>query len=389
MKKVIVALVLMLCSCARAPLKNPQESMRRVERPPLLADDLPLDSLRDAVALQLAQFDAAMPPRPGTPSVLHFGERDIARADYINGLRRFLAITRAHASGPSDFFKAVSEEFDFYEVYGRNDWGSVFVTSYFEPVIQGSRQSSARFPQPLYAVPNDLVSVDLGAFDPLYSRHNARGRLADHRVTPYYTRADIDSKGALKGQGLELCYVDPWDAFSLQIQGSGIVETEEGARLFLNFAERNGYPYEPIGKFLKPLLLNTRITMGVIESYLRALPPERMQKFLNQDPSYVFFRAGAESAVTYVGLPATAGRTIATDPQFFPKGTLAFLVMKDPVAVTRFVLDQDTGGAIKGGGRVDLFWGFGPEAGKTAGALQQEGKLYYLLPKPKGSGLAR
>jgi membrane-bound lytic murein transglycosylase A len=233
------------------------------------------------------------------------------------------------------------------------------------------------------------VTVDLAAFDPdHFHDHQARGRLVDHKIMPYYTREQIDSEHALQGKALEICYVEPFDAFNLQIQGSGVVVLDKGERLRINYAERNGHPYQAVGKFLKTLMPDVKITMPVIEKYVHSLTPRESQGFLNQNPSYVFFQVAGESAVTFVGLPAVAGRTIATDPAFFPKRALAFLATSQPIPATRFVLDQDTGGAIKGGGRVDLFWGSGPDAGAVAGVMQQEGRLYYLLPKPPVSRLA-
>jgi membrane-bound lytic murein transglycosylase A len=389
--KLVISLLLVMCvSCARAPLKDPNEAMRLVSQVPELSDDLPMATLIQAVSMQIAQMDAEFPPKPDTPKKLRFGPRTILREEYVAGLKRFLELLHQNESSPKNLFNAVKKEFDFFEVYGRGEWGTVFMTSYYEPIIHGSLKPTARLSQALYRTPPDLVSVDLAAFDPEHFHdHHARGRLVDRKVIPYYTREEIDSKGALQGKALEICYVEPFDAFNLQIQGSGMVVLDNGERLQINYAERNGYPYQAVGKFLKVLVPGTKITMPVIEKYVHELPTRESQAFLNQNPSYVFFRAAGESAVTFVGLPAVAGRTIATDPAFFPKRALAFLATSQPIPVTRFVLDQDTGGAIKGGGRVDLFWGSGPEAGAVAGVMQQEGKLYYLLPKPPVSRLAR
>src|SRR5690606_20192400 len=152
--------------------------------------------------------------------------------------------------------------------------------------------------------------------------------------------------------------------------------------------------YEPVGKFLRDRLAPEDLNLHGIEAYLRSLPPKELQDYLNRNPSYVFFQKLDRSALTYLGIPATDGRTIATDRRYFPKGALAFLsfdkprfdppdslrVAEEGEPVSRFVLDQDIGGAITGGGRVDLFWGRGPEAKKFAGVMKTTGRLLYLVP---------
>lgn len=152
--------------------------------------------------------------------------------------------------------------------------------------------------------------------------------------------------------------------------------------------------YEPIGKFLKDYIPLNQMSLQTIEKFLRGLPKNRLQNYLNKNPSYVFFKTSEDHAITDLGVPATEGRTIATDKRFFPKGALALLSFSKPTfesseeiaptsfqSVTRFVLDQDIGGVITGGGRVDLFWGQGDQSKRFAGVIKQVGKLYYLAPK--------
>ncbi len=243
------------------------------------------------------------------------------------------------------------------------------MTSYYEPIIRGSRTPTEHYSRPLYRRPPDLRA-------------------------PYYTREEIDSKNKLAGRGLELCWVDPIDAFVLQTEGSGTVRFDDGSTLALDYAGTNGRPHERLSRFLKDVIPAKAMSMQSIEAYLRGLPIERMQSVLDRNPHYVFFqeRAGSGPA-TSLGVAPTDGRTIATDARYFPKGALAYLVTTRPVfddasaqapsawaPLARFVLDQDTGSGIKGA-RVDLFWGSGEDAARFAGVMKQKGQVYYLVPR--------
>lgn len=374
-----------LSSCSRGRLTDATRALRRVRTAPDLVDDLPLRPLLDAVRREIAWIGG----EPGA-RVFRFGAKVYTRDEYLAGLRRFVELGEAEESShdAGAFFEAVRREFDFYEVYGQRGWGDVFMTSYYEPVIPGFRRPRGRFTRPLYGVPRDLVSINLAAFDPRFAgERELRGRVRGRALVPYFTREEIDSRGALGGRGLELCWVDPVDAFVAQIQGSATVRLDDGRELRLNYGEKNGRKYQSIGNFLRGVLSPDRLTMPSIERYLRTLGPGPLQALLNRNPSYVFFQLLPQDAVTYLGVPATPGRTIATDPRYFPKGALGFLVSHAPKdggqgeEISRFVLDQDTGGAIRGGGRVDLFWGRGPEAAAHAGIVQQRGTLYYLAPR--------
>ncbi len=220
--------------------------------------------------------------------------------------------------------------------------------------------------------------------------------MLNDRVLPYFSREDIDGKNVLTGRSLELCYVDPVDAFFLHIQGSGTVTLSDGSQLYLNYAEKNGLRYEAVGKFLREKIAPLPITMQRVESALRTMSTQERNQILFRNPSYVFFRTNTERAVTSLGVPATPGRTIAADPKFAPKGALALVTFPKPVfaaghetrpdpttkqQVSRLVLDQDSGGAITGTARIDLFWGRGDDAKRHAGVVQERAQMLYLLPK--------
>lgn len=385
---------LFVTACARVPLTGHSDSMRLAAAPAVvstLADDLPMVTLATALDEQVRFLE-------GKANVTEFdlGDTRYSKQEYLAGLKRAADLAR-QAQNPNDFFAAISREFDFYEVYGKDGWGDVFLTSYFEPVIPGSMQKSARFSQPLYARPADIVQIRLKEFAATATDHRTlQGRIENGRVVPYYTRREIDSEGRLSGKGLELCWVDPVDAFFLQVQGSGTVVLENGVKLRVNYAEKNGHPYRPVGAVLKDQIPSGRLNLHTIEQKLRSLSPQAMQIAMNSNPSYVFFRLHDQSAITYMGLSATDGRTVATDQRYFQKGLLGFLMFEKPVfsspesiqperfeAASRFVLDQDIGGAITGGGRVDLFWGRGPEAKQSAGVIKDKARMYYLAPKKK------
>jgi membrane-bound lytic murein transglycosylase A len=386
---VLLALFASSCATTRAPLKDPKEAMREADAPEL-SDDLGLSSLIESVEATAAFLEKA----PAGPE-LRFRPRSVTRPRYIQALKRFVELGRA-ARSIEEFSEAIRKEYVFYEVYGDQEWGDVFITSYYELRVPGSLRKKGRFTQAIYTVPADLVSLDLAAFDPKYSQdRKLRGRVAPgNRFVPYFSREEIDSKAALAGRKLELCWLDPVDAFFLQVQGSGSILLPDGKEIRLAYAERNGAKYESIGKFLRAELAPQEVNLQTIEAYLRRQDSAEMQRILNLNPSYVFFRLSEISATTTLGISAADGRTIATDPKLFPKGALAFLTTTKPrfrdatelvptewEPLARFVLDHDTGGAITGPGRVDLFWGRGEEAKRNAGAMKQRGRLYYLLPR--------
>lgn len=403
MRIVAVLVFTLLIGCARSPLKKKTDSLRRVSPPSSLfasnskKNDLSLSPLVEAIRTEVELLK-----KSDTVS-FDFGADVFTRGEYIVGLESFLERAKTAAS-EDELYQSIRDDFNFYEVYGDRSWGDVFITSYFEPVISGSLKPNTRHSVPLYANPKDIIRFDLKQFQPVLSdikdSMTLKGRIQDQTLVPYYTREEISTKHVLRGRKLEICWVDPLDAFFLEIQGSGTVQLAGGAELHVNYAESNGHRYESIGKFVKNFLPEGQINLRNIETYLRSLSREEAQRILNLNPSHVFFEVKKVRSVTTLQVPATAGRTIATDARYFPKGALAILSFEKPVLssdldshgaapqastipITRFVLDQDTGGAIKGGGRVDLFWGSGNEAKKYAGEMKSRGRLLYLAPKRK------
>jgi membrane-bound lytic murein transglycosylase A len=281
-------------------------------------------------------------------------------------------------------YRVVTESQD--EERERRDTG--LITGYYEPVLKGARKRGGAHQTPLYAVPDDLVTVELGDLFPALKGERIRGRLQGRRVTPYPDRAQLVDGKLLSGR--EIVWVDSAiDAFFLQIQGSGRVQLDDGSTLRLAFADVNGHPYRAIGRYLveRGELTVEQATAPGLRQWL-AEHPERQNEVFNSNPSVVFFReeklgdpaVGPRGSLT---VPLTAERSLAIDPRLLPLGAPFFLATTHPVSgapLQRLVMAQDTGGAIRGALRADLFWGLGAEAGDAAGRMRHDGALWLLWP---------
>ena len=264
------------------------------------------------------------------------------------------------------------------------------VTGYYEPLLRGSRAKLAPFVYPLYGPPDDLLTIDLSATNPELRGMRLRGRVEGKRVVPYYSRAEI-ARGTAPVAGKEILWVDdPIEAFFLQVQGSGRVQLTSGETLRVGYADQNGHPFQSIGRFLvdRGELKLGEASMQSIKSWATA-NPQRVEDLLDQNPSFVFFRElpladPASGPVGAFGVPLLAGRSIAVDTRYVPLGAPVFLATTFPASttpLTRLVLAQDAGGAIRNPVRADFFWGSGAEAGSLAGRMRQQGKMWTLLPK--------
>lgn len=412
-KKSVLILAVFLgiyIGCARPPADKPLErrpeySMRVTEAPANLVDDMNMERLSEAITKnveRLQQLDIES---------LEFGPRIVPKDEYILSLQH-LGKTIDDRTSDVEVYDYIISNFNFYEVQGKDQWGQVFITSYYEPVIPGSRNKTKIFSQPLYGVPDNLVKIHMDKFVDSFERlspledqinsgnTNLYGRLIEtqwgtrYSVVPYYTREEIDRAEVLAKKDLELAWVDPVDAFFLHIQGSGTVKLMDGTELRVGYGSQNGHPYSAIGKYLYSVIPPERMSKQAIENYLRSIPEIDMKHILYKNKSYIFFTELNGRPVTSFGTEVVDGRTIATDRIYYPKGALAYLKFEKPVfdddlsiepaeweKTSRFVLDQDTGGAISGPHRVDLFWGKGEEAERHAGVMKNRGELYYLVPK--------
>lgn len=262
------------------------------------------------------------------------------------------------------------------------------LTGYYEPLLRGSRIRNDRYAVPLYAAPDDLVSVDLSAVVPETKNLRLRGRVVGRKLVPYWSRAEIEN-GTAALDGRELLWVDDAvDLFFLQVQGSGRVELDGGEIVRVGYADQNGHPYRSVGRLLveRGELSVDQASMQGIKAWGRA-NPEKLDALLRENPSYVFFRElppNGDGPFGSLGVALTAGRSLAVDPSVVPLGAPVFIDSTRPASpepLRRLMVAQDTGGAIKGSVRADFFWGFGPEAGEQAGRMRQPLRLWVLLPR--------
>ena len=266
---------------------------------------------------------------------------------------------------------------------------SGLITGYYEPMLHGARKRGGAFQTPLYRMPDDLLTIDLGSVYPELKNMRLRGRLVGKKVVPYNTRADI-ARADIDGKQL-LWVDDAVEAFFLEVQGSGRVRlADTGETVRLAYAEQNGHPYKAIGRWLveQGELTAPQATAQGIKAWI-ATHPTRRQELFNVNPSYIFFKEEALPDPSIgpkgaLGVPLTPARSVAIDPQFLPLGAPVWLATTragSEVPLQRLMMGQDTGGAIRGAVRADFFYGFGSEAADSAGRMKQRGQIWVLLPK--------
>ncbi|CAN1535954.1 MltA Membrane-bound lytic murein transglycosylase [Methylophilaceae bacterium] len=280
------------------------------------------------------------------------------------------------------------QNFSVYKTTNVDGAESGLITGYYQPVLKGSRTKSAKYPFPLYTTPPDLITVELDGLFPELKYKRVRGRVVGNKLVPYFNRAEIETDNSpIKGR--ELVYIDNIvDVFFLQIQGSGVVQFENGEQVMVGYADQNGHTYNSVGRLLieRGELTSANASMAGIKNWVKN-NPLRFRELLNNNPSFVFFRelpSGLPGPIGALGVPILAERAVAVDPKFVPLGAPVFLSTTQPnnnKPLKRLMMAQDTGGAIKGGVRADFFWGAGAEAGAKAGAMKQSGKIWVLLPK--------
>lgn len=265
------------------------------------------------------------------------------------------------------------------------------ITGYYEPVIPACRARKPDCSVPIHGVPEDLITVDLAAIDPDLKGKRLRGRLDGRKLVPYASRAEIDSRN---GNGKPLpapilaWAADAVDLFFMQVQGSGRLQMDDGSVMRVGYADQNGHPYRPVGRSLveRGALSKDGVSMQSIRGWLSANPAER-DAVLATNPSYVFFRElppSDDGPLGSLGVPLTPARSIAVDVNAVPLGSPVWLATIDPddgSPIRRLMAAQDTGGAIRGTVRADLFWGRGEVAAAKAGRMQQPGRMWLLRPR--------
>jgi membrane-bound lytic murein transglycosylase A len=287
-------------------------------------------------------------------------------------------------AGARRFFETV---FVPYALSSSESGDTGLITGYYEPVLHGSRTRSDVNRFPIYGVPDDLLVVDLSAVAPETKNVRLRGRIEGRRVVPYYTRAEIEARGDALPAPIIGWTSDPVELFFLQIQGSGQLELENGERVRLAYADQNGQPYRSLGRYLVehgelPL---EQASMQGIKTWAAA-NPQKLQDALNANASYVFFRETADprGPIGALGVPLLPQYSVAVDRRYVPLGAPVFLATTYPLStdpLNRLGGAHDTGGAIRGVVRADLFWGSGDDAATNAGRMRQPLKMWLLWPR--------
>jgi membrane-bound lytic murein transglycosylase A len=392
MKRILLPfiLTLFLVACVKPPVTKPEDALAPVSwgNAATLNDDLAFKDIA-AAARQSLEYYKKIPPE----TTFFFGPDKASALDMIVTLQNFLLIVENDTLTFAQKLDQVKNNFVLYRSVGSNGEGRVLFTGYYEPMLSCRPRADDAFRYPLYRRPDDLVEVDLALFGDNFPKNKLIGRLDDKKVIPYFTREEIDQQHALAGDNLEILWCsDLIDIYVLQVQGSGKADLGDGKVVSVLYDGQNGRQYKSIGKYLidTGAMTKENMSMQAIREYLRQ-HPDKLADVLDQNPSYVFFRLDSGASLGNIGVALTPGRSIATDSKLMPKGALGFIVSQKPVIengaikawtpFTRFVVNQDTGGAIKGPGRVDLFWGPGQEAELGAGNMQHEGELYFLLRK--------
>jgi membrane-bound lytic murein transglycosylase A len=349
---------------------------------PVFSDYVDRENLIHALKNQISYF--ARLKKPGQYAL---GEKSISSETIRITLERFLQMLEEDNN--KDLNQLIQTTFDLYQSTGENGTGIVTFTGYYLPLLEGSLKADRTYRYPLYRLPDDLIRREV----PSSGRITAV-RMENGREYPYYTRKHIDQEGVLAGRGYEIAYLkDPFDSYLLHVQGSGILILPDGTKLHLHFGGSNYHPYRSLREeMLKDGILHPdNASMESIRSYF-AQHPHKLQAYLNRNKRYTFFSIWGNTMVGSLGVPLTPGRSIAVDKQIFPAGALSYVITTIPsvnpfykkgatIPWSRFVLNQDEGGAIKGPHRVDIYWGTGTEAEYIAHHMKQPGKLYYLVLK--------
>jgi membrane-bound lytic murein transglycosylase A len=270
-----------------------------------------------------------------------------------------------------------------------------FLTGYYEPIVDGQRERAGGYDYPLYRKPPNLLPGGRMAILGAVASHDGKGKKRKHvrrRLVPFYDRARIDD-GALAGRDLEICWLkDPIDSFFAQIQGSVRVQLDDGRLMRLNYAAANGHPYYAVGRDLieRNIIPKDEMSMDRIREWMLR-HPEEGRELRRKNKSYVFFRetrlSSNEEPIGAEGVPLTPGRSIAVDRKLHTYGTPFFISAYLPIEgltpdtwFRRLMIAQDTGGAIVGPARADIYFGAGDEAETIAGRLRHDGTFVMLVP---------
>lgn len=388
-RKLVAGAALVLAAstgCAplgRAPAQSAFESRA-------LHDDLDVESLRLAIAQSLSYLKKLPPER-----VIGQAPRPLTAREVADSLASFVNLLDLWECSEC-FWRALTEGFEFAPASSEPNDSEILFTGYYQPVLEASLLPTETYRFPIYRKPPDLITAEHVWLKPALRIEKVFGRAEGEQFMPYYSRQEIDQAGVLRNRGLEIAWVkDAVDLFFLHIQGSGLLRLPDGRQLSVGYAAQNGRPYRSIGRMLidRGKLSSAEMSMQALRRYLEQNPRERDDIFA-YNPSYVFFQMLENGPLGSLGVPVTPARSIATDARLFAHGALAWIETEVPVLNDagevagwrpsgRFVLNQDTGGAIRGLRRVDIYFGSGDRAGGLAGYMNRPGRMFFLIRKKK------
>jgi len=386
--------LLMVAGCAFFPTPpvKPAAVLSRlsVKEYPDFSDGLFLDNLAYGIGKSLEYLDKVPAER-----TFQFGEDTYSALHLIRSLETLRAFVETRPD-PAAVNRFIADRYRVYRSNGGPESGQVLFTGYYEPHLEGSLTPDTRYRYPVHAMPGDLMVIDLAPFSPDFKGKRIVGRLQGNTVVPYPDRQAIEADKGFAHKAPPIAWVDDRvDLFFLQIQGSGRIYLTNGFFIRVHYHGTNGQPYRSIGRLLidQGKIPAEEMSMQRLKAYLQAHPAE-VDAVLNHNPSYVFFKTETSGPIGAIGVDLTPGRSVAVDRRVFPMAAPAFLQTQIPVvdgngridrwmAFSAFALNQDTGGAIRGPGRVDIFWGNGPYAEIAAGHMQQSGSFYLLVLVPE------
>jgi membrane-bound lytic murein transglycosylase A len=404
-KLILAALLIPLAGCGvltdkdQVEVRKPALEKLTKARYPDFFDSLDFSGFQTALNQSLVYYNRL----PGD-RIIEFGPDQYTVSHMTKSLKTLQAFleTRPPATAVNRFVR------DRFHVYASaaNDNGQVLFTGYFEPTYSGSLYPDKRFQYPLYPVPEDLVEIDPAKFSDRYQGHDRlRGRVDGNQVVPYYSRKEINQMPDFYLQAPPVAWLENRvDRFFLEIQGSGRIQTPENEIVRIRYAGTNGNAYRSIGRYLidSREIKKEQMSMQAIRQWLEA-NPHRVEEVLSYNDSFVFFNIASGGPFGNINVTLTPLRAMATDYRIFPKGALCFIETRLPEIfssgvteaedggrpeswppVSLFVMNQDTGGAIRGPARADLFCGSDDYARFTAGHMNVRGNMYFLVLKKPG-----
>lgn len=404
---VLLLLSFILSGCVPVPARKPAgtavPAFRQVppEKFPRFSDAIAKEGFYLAAERSSSYLDSLSKKKKKFYQV---GHKRVTPGLLADSIREFVKILKG-SKDEEELNRRIKNSFDLFQLAGSDGKGKVVFSSYYEPLFKASLEKTGEYPFPIYARPSDMVVAELELFNKKkWKGEKVVGRVKDGKFVPYFTREQIDFKDRLAGRGLELAWLkNRADIMDLHIEGSGRLKLPDGTMTKALYAATNGLPF----KGWMTLLVNSgaiprdEITHERAKKYL-AEHPDAEAWILSRNRRYTFFRLAPvtdpdEGPFGTMGAPIVGGRSVAVDPQIVPLGALAYIEVPMPrvseggkvLGITpdsRFVLCQDTGGAIKGAGRVDFFAGHGAKARGFAFNLWESGKLYLLLLKFPAGG---